>query len=53
MIKEFTREKAWADEVKLAQEIQNKIYIKHFNSPVFKGFANDFLLKLLFCVWKR
>ena len=42
-IDKFTREKAWADEIKLAQEIQDKIYIKHFNSPIFKGFTDEFL----------
>lgn len=42
-IEEFTHEKSWADEVKLAQEIQNKIYIKHFNNPIFKGFTHEFL----------
>jgi len=42
-IEEFTHEKSLADEVKLAQEIQNNIYIKHFNNPIFKGFTHEFL----------
>jgi len=42
-IDEFTREKAWADEAYLTQEIQQKIYIKHINSPVFQRFSPEFL----------
>ncbi|MCK5665944.1 MAG: SulP family inorganic anion transporter, partial [Thiotrichaceae bacterium] len=42
-IEAFAREKAWEDETNLSDEIQKKVFIKHFDGPIFFGFANKFL----------
>ena len=42
-IEAFAREKAWEDETSLSEEIQKKVFIKHFDGPIFFGFANKFL----------
>ena len=38
------REEAWEDESKLAQAIQKKVYIKHFEGPIISGFACEILM---------
>ena len=40
---EFTHEKKCADDLRLTPEIHNKVYIKYFNSPIIKEFANEFI----------
>ena len=39
----FIREKAWEDERDLAQKIQQKVFIKHFDGPIISGFASELL----------
>lgn len=41
-IKKFSPEIPWSDEVGLVDEIGTKIYIKHFDGPLFFGFASRF-----------
>lgn len=38
----FVRETAWLDESDLSQDILHKVYIKHFDGPIFFGFASKF-----------
>ncbi|MGR9074083.1 MAG: SulP family inorganic anion transporter [Gammaproteobacteria bacterium] len=42
-VDKFAREEAWEDELNLSDEIRKKIFIKHFDGPIFFGFANKFL----------
>ena len=35
--------KSWEDETNLSKEIQKKVFSKHFDGPIFFGFANKFL----------
>ncbi|WP_428355083.1 SulP family inorganic anion transporter [Methyloprofundus sp.] len=39
---ELAREVAWMDEAELSDDILKKIYIKHFDGPIFFGFASKF-----------
>jgi len=39
---EFAREEAWKDESGLSDEVLQKVYIKHFDGPIFFGFASKF-----------
>jgi SulP family sulfate permease len=41
-VADFAREEQWLDELGLSEEIQQKIYIKHFDGPIFFGFASKF-----------
>ncbi|NQY66456.1 MAG: SulP family inorganic anion transporter [Flavobacteriales bacterium] len=41
-LKEFKKEMPWKDENKIPDEIEDKIYIKHLDGPLFFGFASDF-----------
>ncbi len=41
-IKQFSDEGSWSDESIIPAELANKIYIKHFEGPLFFGFANAF-----------
>jgi SulP family sulfate permease len=38
----LVKEEAWDDELKLSEAIQRQIYIKHFDGPIFFGFASKF-----------
>ncbi|MEE9338099.1 MAG: SulP family inorganic anion transporter [Methylococcaceae bacterium] len=38
----LVKEDAWDDELNLSEEIQRQIYIKHFDGPIFFGFASKF-----------
>ncbi len=40
----FIREKAWEDEIDLTQEIQKKVFIKHFDGLIFSGLASELLM---------
>jgi SulP family sulfate permease len=41
-IADFHREEAWSDELLIPEQLQDKIYIKHFDGPIFFGFASKF-----------
>ncbi|TXK96291.1 sodium-independent anion transporter [Methylococcaceae bacterium CS1] len=41
-VDEFAREVAWMDENELNEDILQKVYIKHFDGPIFFGFAAKF-----------
>ena len=41
-IADFHREEAWEDELLLAEDLLQTIYIKHFDGPIFFGFASKF-----------
>lgn len=41
-VDEFAREVAWLDETELSDDILQKVYIKHFDGPIFFGFATKF-----------
>lgn len=41
-VAEFAQEEKWVDEVDLSKEMQSRIYIKHFDGPIFFGFASKF-----------
>ena len=36
----FAREAAWSDELELSEKIREKVYIKHFDGPIFFGFVS-------------
>jgi len=36
----FSREEAWHDEENISEKIRNQVYIKHFDGPIFFGFAS-------------
>ena len=40
----FVHEKAWEDELDIAQEIQQKVFIKHFNGLIVSGFVNELMI---------
>ncbi|MGR9101106.1 MAG: SulP family inorganic anion transporter [Gammaproteobacteria bacterium] len=42
-VEKFAREEAWEDEAEIAEDIRKKVFIKHFDGPIFFGFANKFL----------
>mgnify|MGYP000137805803 CR=1 FL=1 len=42
-VKDFTREKPWADEVPLPEQIQNKVFIQHFDNVIFLEFSNKLI----------
>ena len=39
---QFSREEAWDDEKNISEKIDKKVYIKHFDGPIFFGFAAKF-----------
>ena len=39
---DFAHEEAWEDEAELSEEVCKKVYIKHFDGPIFFGFAAKF-----------
>lgn len=41
-VDDFTREEAWVDETEISEDILQKVYIKHFDGPIFFGFAAKF-----------
>ena len=41
--KGLIHEAAWEDEIGLAQKIQEKVFIKHFNGAIVPGFASEFI----------
>ncbi|MEE9411704.1 MAG: SulP family inorganic anion transporter [Methylococcales bacterium] len=41
-IADFHREEVWEDELLLAEDLLQTIYIKHFDGPIFFGFASKF-----------
>ncbi|MBK7869437.1 MAG: SulP family inorganic anion transporter [Saprospiraceae bacterium] len=41
-IKDFSPEIPWSDETNILEEIGNRVYIKHFDGPLFFGFASRF-----------
>ncbi|MCK5665629.1 MAG: SulP family inorganic anion transporter, partial [Thiotrichaceae bacterium] len=41
-VDDFVREVAWMDEDELSDDILKKVYIKHFDGPIFFGFASKF-----------
>lgn len=38
----LVKEEAWDDELNLSEKLHQKIYIKHFDGPIFFGFASKF-----------
>lgn len=38
------REQAWEDERDLTQEIQQKVFIKHFDGPIVTGFTSELMI---------
>ncbi len=38
-VEDFAREEAWEDEAGLSEDVRKKVYIKHFDGPIFFGFA--------------
>lgn len=41
-VDEFAREVPWIDEAEVSDDILQKAYIKHFDGPIFFGFASKF-----------
>jgi SulP family sulfate permease len=41
-VADFAKEDKWVDELELSEVMQKKIYIKHFDGPIFFGFASKF-----------
>lgn len=38
-VETFAREEAWEDEAGLSENVRKKVYIKHFDGPIFFGFT--------------
>ena len=38
----FDREEAWSDEQDISEKVRQQVYIKHFDGPIFFGFASKF-----------
>jgi SulP family sulfate permease len=38
----FAREEAWSDEQNISEKVRQQVYIKHFDGPIFFGFASKF-----------
>jgi SulP family sulfate permease len=36
----FAREEAWSDEQNISEKVRQQVYIKHFDGPIFFGFAS-------------
>lgn len=41
-IAEFQREEVWEDDLLLSEDLLETIYVKHFDGPIFFGFASKF-----------
>ena len=41
-VEEFAREEVWEDEAGLTEDVRKKVFIKHFDGPIFFGFASKF-----------
>jgi len=41
-VAEFALEEKWGDELNLSESVQKRTYIKHFDGPIFFGFAAKF-----------
>jgi len=41
-VAEFALEEKWGDELNLSEFVQKRTYIKHFDGPIFFGFAAKF-----------
>ena len=41
-LEEFSREENWQDEYDLSESLHKKVFIKHFDGPIFFGFASKF-----------
>jgi sulfate permease, SulP family len=41
-VEEFAHEEAWEDENELSEDIRKKVFIKHYDGPIFFGFASKF-----------
>ncbi len=41
-VKSLEKEKAWADEVNFPKNLRDKVFIKHFEGPLFFGSTTDF-----------
>ncbi|MBT4146223.1 MAG: SulP family inorganic anion transporter [Gammaproteobacteria bacterium] len=41
-VDDFAHEVAWIDETALSDDLLHKVYIKHFDGPIFFGFASRF-----------
>jgi SulP family sulfate permease len=39
---DFAKEEAWTDEKNISEFVQKKVYIKHFEGPIFFGFTTKF-----------
>jgi len=39
---EFAQETSWIDEESLSENLRKRVYIKHFDGPIFFGFASKF-----------
>ena len=39
---DFALEEAWEDEAELSEDVRKKVFIKHFDGPIFFGFAAKF-----------
>ena len=38
----FSREEEWPDEQNISEKVRQQVYIKHFDGPIFFGFASTF-----------
>ena len=38
----FAQEEAWPDEQNISEKVRQQVYIKHFDGPIFFGFASKF-----------
>ncbi|HBK71063.1 MAG TPA: sodium-independent anion transporter [Flavobacteriaceae bacterium] len=41
-VKSLKKERAWSDEVDFTKELEEKVFIKHINGPLFFGSTSDF-----------
>jgi sulfate permease, SulP family len=41
-VEELAHEEAWEDENELSEDIRKKVFIKHYDGPIFFGFASKF-----------
>jgi SulP family sulfate permease len=41
-VEHFASEEAWVDEQFISEKVRQQVYIKHFDGPIFFGFASKF-----------
>ncbi len=41
-VDQFIQEHAWSDEGSISEQVRQQVYIKHFDGPIFFGFASKF-----------